>query len=144
MWRHLLRSLTEEFRKQPSCEAMGGNLLFYLICSIRWPVCNDLMHLKVTSDVESGLHLLHRAGRSGRDNSGYMVKPRAGVPKTTSPLRPALHHHGSYPLGVDMEDTPVPTLSIFLASFLSVITHRVFISPETPTCLRLLCYCLEV
>lgn len=113
-----------------------------LICSICWPVCNNLMHLKVTSDVESGLHLLHHAGRSSRDNSDFTVNSSAGVPKTTSPIMPALHHHGSYPLGVVLEGTPVPTLCIFLASLLSVIIHRVFISPETATCLMSKDYCV--
>lgn len=86
------------------------------------------MHLKVTS--ESGLHLLHHAV-----HSDFTVKSSAGVPKTTSPIMPALHQHGSYPLGVVLEGTPVPSLCIFLASLHSVITHCVFISPETPTCL---------
>lgn len=99
------------------------------------------MHLKVTSDVESGLHLLHKVGCSARDDLDFTLKSSTGVPKTTSPIITALHQHDSYPLGVVLEGTPVPTLCIFLASLLSVITHRVFISPETPTRLMPKDYC---
>lgn len=95
------------------------------------------MHLKVTSDVESGLHLLHHAV-----HTHPAAEQEQRGPKTTAPIMPTLHQHGSYPLRVFLEGTPVSPLCIFLASLLSVITHGAFISPETRTCLMSEYYCV--
>lgn len=140
-------SVSSTIQKTTQLQSHGWkSFLFFsilnLICSMWWPVCNDLMHLKVTSDAESCLHLLHHAGRSSRNNSDFTVISSARVPKSTSPIMPALQQHDSYPLGVVLEGTPVLPLCIFLAILRSVITHCVFISPETPTCIISKDYCV--